>query len=87
MISAVGLASARKTSRQPGMLSSRQKKMRGFFYDKKTAFVWNATTITRQLRSQFIALFTAYGAQVKIVYLEVLQPDEAYSVEYRVVDR
>lgn len=38
---------------------------------QKTAFVWNATNITRQLRGQLIGLFTAYGARVKIVYLEV----------------
>lgn len=73
--------------------------------------------ITRQLRSQLIGLFTDYGAQVKIVYLEVPwsqwkqqnarrvyavpeavvmrmasrleipQPDEAHSAEYRVTDR
>ncbi|CAI1083820.1 MULTISPECIES: AAA family ATPase [Serratia] len=34
-------------------------------------FVWNATNITRQLRSQLVELFIAYGARVKIVYLEV----------------
>lgn len=38
---------------------------------RKTPFVWNATNITRQLRTQLITLFTAYGARVKIVYLEV----------------
>lgn len=38
---------------------------------RKTPFVWNATNITRQLRTQLITLFTAYGAQVRIVYLEV----------------
>ncbi|AUT95920.1 HD domain-containing protein [Citrobacter europaeus] len=41
------------------------------FLRQKIAFVWNATNITRQLRSQLIDLFTAYGARVKIVYLEV----------------
>lgn len=81
---------------------------------QKTDFVWNATNITRQLRTQLISLFTAYGARVKIVYLEVPwrqwqqqnagrhyavpdavilrmaakldvpQPDEAHSVEYRI---
>lgn len=38
---------------------------------EKKPFVWNATNITRQLRTQLIGLFTAYGARVKIVYLEV----------------
>lgn len=34
-------------------------------------FIWNATNITRQLRSQLVELFVAYRARVKIVYLEV----------------
>lgn len=38
---------------------------------EKKPFVWNATNISRQLRTQLIGLFTAYGARVKIVYLEV----------------
>ena len=87
------------------------------FLRQKKPFIWNATNITRQLRSQLISLFTAYGARVKIVYLEVPwaqwkqqnarreyavpeavvmrmasrlevpQPDEAHSVEYRVIER
>ncbi|NOQ74427.1 MAG: AAA family ATPase [Crocinitomix sp.] len=36
----------------------------------KTPFVWNATNITKQLRTQLIALFADYGAQVKIIYVE-----------------
>jgi len=38
---------------------------------QKMPFVWNATNITRQLRTQLVSLFTAYGAEVNIVYLEV----------------
>ena len=41
---------------------------------QKSPFVWNATNISRQLRTQLISLFTAYGARVKIVYLEVPWP-------------
>lgn len=37
---------------------------------KKQPFVWNATNLTPQLRQKQISLFTAYGARVKIVYLE-----------------
>ncbi len=37
----------------------------------KQPFVWNATNITRQLRGKLIRLFSDYGAQVKIVYMEV----------------
>jgi predicted kinase len=38
---------------------------------KKRHFVWNATNITRQMRSQLIELFVTYKAYVKIVYVEV----------------
>ncbi len=33
-------------------------------------FVWNATNITRQMRSQLVDLFVAYGARVRLVYIE-----------------
>lgn len=33
-------------------------------------FIWNATNISRQLRSQLIDLFADYKAKVRIVYLE-----------------
>jgi predicted kinase len=35
------------------------------------SFVWNATNLSQQLRSQLIELFTNYHARVNIVYLEV----------------
>jgi len=38
---------------------------------KQQPFIWNATNITGQLRSQLIQLFADYGAGVRIVYLEV----------------
>ncbi|WP_173820280.1 AAA family ATPase [Niastella vici] len=38
---------------------------------KKRHFVWNATNITRQMRSQLIELFVTYKAYVKTVYIEV----------------
>ncbi len=41
------------------------------FMRKKTSFVWNATNITKQMRTQLIDLFLIYGAYVKIVYVEV----------------
>lgn len=37
---------------------------------RKQPFVWNATSIVRDLRSKAIALFEQYGASVKIVFLE-----------------
>ena len=36
----------------------------------KRPFVWNATNISRQLRTQLIDLFADYKAKVRIVYLE-----------------
>ena len=41
------------------------------FMRKGEDFVWNATNITKQLRSQLIDLFTSYGGRVNIVYVEV----------------
>ncbi|MBL8148710.1 MAG: AAA family ATPase [Blastocatellia bacterium] len=37
---------------------------------RKQSFVWNATNITKQLRSQLISLFHSYRAKIRIVYLE-----------------
>ena len=34
-------------------------------------FAWNGTNISRELRGQPLALFAAYNARVRIVYLEV----------------
>lgn len=41
------------------------------FMRKHKNFVWNATNITAQLRTQLIDLFKSYGAKVTIVYVEV----------------
>jgi putative nucleotidyltransferase with HDIG domain len=38
---------------------------------QKRHFVWNATNITRQMRSQLVELFVTYKAYVRIVYVEV----------------
>jgi len=35
------------------------------------SFVWNATNLSRQLRSSLINVFSAYHARIRIVYLEV----------------
>lgn len=37
---------------------------------KGQRFVWNATNVTRSRRRQLIELFAAYGARVRIVYVE-----------------
>jgi len=36
----------------------------------KKSFVWNATNVTFQMRSQLIELFMLYGVSVRIVYIE-----------------
>lgn len=41
------------------------------FMRKKNSFVWDATNITRQMRTQLIDLFVTYGGNVRIVYVEV----------------
>lgn len=33
-------------------------------------FVWNATNLSRELRGSLVDLFTAYGARVRIIYVE-----------------
>jgi len=37
---------------------------------QQQSFVWNATNITRSLRSRLIQMFAGYKARVKIVYVE-----------------
>lgn len=44
-------------------------------------FIWNATNITQQMRSQLVDLFVSYGAKVKIVYVE--KPYEVWRSQNR----
>ncbi|GCE51078.1 putative kinase [Thermosporothrix hazakensis] len=37
---------------------------------EQRSFVWNATNVTRMLRAQLIDLFVAYGARVRLIYIE-----------------
>lgn len=53
-----------------GRVIQEAKEMAREYLRKGTDFVWNATNITRQMRTQLIDLFTGYGAKVKIVYIE-----------------
>ncbi|EGO64677.1 AAA family ATPase [Acetonema longum] len=55
---------------QGQVVQAAKERARQFLRDQRP-FVWNATNISRATRRQLIALFTAYGARVKIVYLEV----------------
>lgn len=45
------------------------------------SFVWNATNISQQIRSQLIDLFITYGARVKIIYIE--KPYEVWRKQNR----
>lgn len=38
---------------------------------KKETFIWNATNISKNMRTQLIELFQSYGAKTKVIYLEV----------------
>jgi predicted kinase len=50
-----------------------------------TAFVWNATNLSRQLREQVIDLFASYNARVRIVYVEA--PEQVIRERNRRRDR
>lgn len=54
-----------------GQAIQEAKEQAKIYLRRRQPFVWNATNITRQLRSQLIELFLTYKASVKIVYLEV----------------
>lgn len=53
-----------------GWTAQQAKEQARVYLRAKLDFVWNATNITKQMRSQLISLFTDYGARVKIVYVE-----------------
>jgi predicted kinase len=55
-------------------------------------FVWNATNITRPMRQQLMTLFDAYGAHVKIIYVEtdyptLLRRNSRARVPQRIIER
>lgn len=54
-----------------GRVVQMAKEQAKVYMRKGESFVWNATNITRDLRSQLIGLFTSYGGKVIIDYLEV----------------
>lgn len=58
----------RKKNGQMVQLAKEQAKA---YLRQQQTFIWNATNITRMLRQQLIALFQAYGAKTKLIYLEV----------------
>jgi predicted kinase len=59
----------RATSPQGPVIAAARAEARSFLRAREP-FVWNATNVSRQVRSQVISLATAYGARVSIVALE-----------------
>lgn len=60
-----------RDKKKNGQVIQMGKEQAKVFLRKQTSFVFNATNITREMRSKWISLFTDYGARVRIVYLEV----------------
>ena len=56
-------------SNQGRVVEAAREKARGYLR-KKQNFIWNATNLSRLMRSKSLSLFLEYGAGVKIVYLE-----------------
>jgi len=59
-----------------GMVIAAAKEQARVLLRAHRPFIWNATNVSHQLRSQLIDLFAAYRAKVRIVYLEAPE-DEA----------
>ncbi len=57
------------TDKQGPVVFEARERAKGFLR-RKEHFVWNATSISRQMRELSIGLFASYGARIRIVYLE-----------------
>lgn len=57
------------TENQAPVIALAHERARALLRDR-TPFVWNATSITKDLRSKQISLFEKYGAAVRTVFLE-----------------
>jgi putative nucleotidyltransferase with HDIG domain len=53
-----------------GWVVQEAKEQSKVYLRKGQPFAWNATNITRQMRTQWIDLFVSYKARVKILYIE-----------------
>jgi len=53
-----------------GAVAERARAIAKDYMRAEKSFVWNATNLSRQLRSSLINLFSAYHARIRIVYLE-----------------
>lgn len=54
----------------PGAVVFAAKERARVLLRAREPFVWNATNLTRARRAELIALFTDYGARVRVVYVE-----------------
>lgn len=64
-----GESAARRTGKQGAVVQAAREKARGFLRAGEE-FVWNATNLSREIRTQVIDLLAAYNACVRIVYVE-----------------
>jgi predicted kinase len=53
-----------------GRVIQKAKEQAKVYLRNKQSFIWNATNITKQMRTQLIDLMLSYNAYVKIVYVE-----------------
>lgn len=58
------------TRKRSGYCNTKAKDKAREYLRKSEPFVWNATNVTKTMRSQLIGLFSSYGARVKLTYLE-----------------
>ncbi|MHA4740680.1 AAA family ATPase [Dyadobacter sp. MSC1_007] len=62
-----------------GWVAQQAKEQARVYLRAKNDFVWNATNISKQMRSQLIDLFASYRARVRIVYVE--QPYKQWKLQ------
>ncbi len=65
-------------SESQGRVLAEARERAKVFLRQKQSFVWNATNLSRQIRSECVRLFTDYGAHVRIVYRETT-PDRLFA--------
>jgi predicted kinase len=70
------------TGNQGEVIMAAKERARDYLRHRQS-FVWNATNVTRALRSQLIDFFTAYRARVRIVYVEAPFPTMLSRNEHR----
>ncbi|ACU89360.1 AAA family ATPase [Desulfomicrobium baculatum] len=57
-------------SESQGRVVNHARDLAKIFLRKKEPFIWNATNVTREMRSRCISLFSAYNARIRVVYIE-----------------